>query len=406
MTPGPRASVRIRRRYLLVIVILALSYVNALGAAVAPVAVAVMAGCPVCVPRPLTKLRGPLLLMAALVLCFVMSALIYPSAVAASVLATLIACATLMLVSASTDGLALLRPLTVVAVLVSVVLLLWSAAVDPAELASKSPVARLVLGGLGAGRLLLVGAGIVHQNEAASIAALAACAATALYLTDRPRHGLDLPLAVVAAAVVVTSGSRGAMLASVAGLSSLVAIRFPASRLTIAALALAAGLVGLWIVGADSGLLGSADDATRLNTWTNTLHAVLASPFLGWGIGAFPYVYSHTAIGAFPPGAHNTFLDVWLEAGAAGLLALIAVVCAALIAAFRNPDPRLSAVTVALLVAWLVDAQFESTIVLSWSGIGDLAQPWLDWHELVSPIPFVLFGLAFSTPVTKDAPKV
>ena len=56
----------------------------------------------------------------------------------------------------------------------------------------------------------------------------------------------------------------------------------------------------------------------RSQLWSNAIEAIGDKPFLGYGLGASPYIVSSGNLGS-----HNTFLTIWLETGILGLVFLL-----------------------------------------------------------------------------------
>ena len=75
-------------------------------------------------------------------------------------------------------------------------------------------------------------------------------------------------------------------------------------------------------------LPGAATAASRVMLYQNTLDLITDFPFTGGGLAAFPGLYSQYILGIPSPFffySHNLFLDVALEQGPLGLLALVAI---------------------------------------------------------------------------------
>jgi tetratricopeptide (TPR) repeat protein len=120
-------------------------------------------------------------------------------------------------------------------------------------------------------------------------------------------------------------------------------------------LVLLATPVGVWLNGMDG---------DRISLWRNSLDLVSDYPFSGLGLASFEMPYSSYVfllhVGFQTYGAHNLLLDVWLEQGLLGLLALLWLLAAALWpnqSASYWRQPALASLAV-LLLHGLVDDVF------------------------------------------------
>lgn len=194
-----------------------------------------------------------------------------------------------------------------------------------------------------------------------------------------------LPLGLLSVAAVLTSGSRGALLAAGAGaLAGLLAAR---PRLVLPALLVgSAAVAGVAALGERGGVgtlarLASFDGSGRDVVWGNTLSVVAAHPWAGvgaYGVGwhlqppGLPCTLWVQADGSAPPCpapleslldtvgslwviAHNGPLQQLAETGPLGLLGLFALVGAALAGALRTREPLLLAVLAGLLAGSVLD---------------------------------------------------
>ncbi len=146
--------------------------------------------------------------------------------------------------------------------------------------------------------------------------------------------GLWLPAGVLLNAILV-SQSRGALLATAVATLLLCTLRWPRLRYALI-LSSAVGLL-YWLLGAESWLTDqqlalSAGDSfsRRVVIWQYSLALVKSAPLLGIGIGLYEEVFvaTYPALilphGHFiPPHAHNLALQIALDLGLPGLLALI-----------------------------------------------------------------------------------
>lgn len=152
------------------------------------------------------------------------------------------------------------------------------------------------------------------------------------------RLALGAALAAILAAAIFASSSRGAWLALAGGLGTWLAgglaLRAgragrrlgwaPAVLLPAIGLALAAAA---FLPGGIAGLAGSASGESRLELARSALQLIEEVPFTGGGLRSFPGLYSQyvriTPHFQFAY-SHNLYLDLALEQGAVGGLALLA----------------------------------------------------------------------------------
>jgi O-antigen ligase len=156
--------------------------------------------------------------------------------------------------------------------------------------------------------------------------------------------------AVVAGALVVLSGSRGALLATAAGIATV--LYFNMGRIGrvvyvgLAVAIVAVGIVELTDFGADAAemfrhrvlRLGVEDryDSGRTDVYARAWELGRESPLFGIGLAGFGVIGNHI----YP---HNLFLEVFCEGGLVGLLLLMLVLGPPLAAAVRRrpgPAPR------------------------------------------------------------------
>jgi O-antigen ligase len=114
---------------------------------------------------------------------------------------------------------------------------------------------------------------------------------------------------------------------------------------------------------------------TRLVIWLNTLEMIRQRPVLGWGVGAYTFVYpgiqSELAlrdeglapyVGLWTNAAHNEVLQTWSETGPVGLFLLVTLIAAALYALLSAERGRsygndlLRATVAAMILAWSLQA--------------------------------------------------
>ncbi len=136
--------------------------------------------------------------------------------------------------------------------------------------------------------------------------------------------------------VMLTRG-RGAILALAAGV--LITFLAAAGRVPSRALLVAGGLIAGAYVAADlswSGMLServvtllspSTASPERFLIWERSWQLLMSSPWLGIGLGMFPWLwapYRHPEDGSAGYFAHNDYLQIWTEAGLPGLLLFLA----------------------------------------------------------------------------------
>jgi O-antigen ligase len=165
----------------------------------------------------------------------------------------------------------------------------------------------------------------------------------------------------------------------------------------------AATLLGPWGIGGTVVRLltvGSGNDQARLPVWAASLHAIRQSLWTGRGIGSFPSAYVRMPGGdAFANGTHNTFLQVWLDFGLLGLVALCGLVGLVLWTCLRAPRREWATQAIAgIAVAWLLVSLVESTVIVSWR----TGHPWQGFQEAVAPLAFALWGLAAAVSGGRD----
>jgi tetratricopeptide (TPR) repeat protein len=186
-----------------------------------------------------------------------------------------------------------------------------------------------------------------HYHIAAMLLALLLPAS----LQARVRRGIG-PIAVLAAiaalGVVFMSGSRTAWLALLAVGLAAVVLRLRLRLSVVAGFAAIAGavLAVLAFSGAlatfTARLLNTYTLALRAETWSSALGIWLERPLTGWGPSSFAAVFRFNEdLPIYPdPGghAHNLVVQVLLEAGAVGLVALVIGVFGLAIGIWRHPN--------------------------------------------------------------------
>ncbi len=180
-------------------------------------------------------------------------------------------------------------------------------------------------------------------------------------ITGVPIAGrLTRPAALILAAAVLASGSRGALLALIAALAVMLLIRVPRARILIAVAVVALfalvagavfGLVPASITTAVLDVFGVSNidianptpldwaTAERLAHQLAGLNMFFAHPLLGVGIGNYPAVYAHYKLaGPWDPPlghAHNYYINIAAEAGIVGFIAFMVALIAAFVIVAR-----------------------------------------------------------------------
>jgi O-antigen ligase len=182
---------------------------------------------------------------------------------------------------------------------------------------------------------------ISHPNSVATFVEGPVFVAAALALTAKRRGwrvvgGTGVGLMVLA---LVLSGSRGAWLAVATTTALWVCLHWrPARVIAIAAGVLASGLTVYVITRGDIAALGDVPAAgpllsalflrpDRLEVYRNGVYLIQDFPLTGIGLGRqFGMVYSKYALlieHLFLTYSHNLYLEVWLEQGLLGMVALL-----------------------------------------------------------------------------------
>ena len=175
---------------------------------------------------------------------------------------------------------------------------------------------------------------------------------------------------------ILLSGSRGAMLAMVAGLCVLAAMLRPRLRAAATVSGFAVLAMGLFYISPAGQRLRArahwiGEDRTggaRPLLWRDSLRMAAAKPFTGFGldtfVAEFPRYQSEDLARAYPDfyheSPHNIFLDALTAEGVPGLLLLAGVTVAGMAGGWRArvQDPPLAIALLPALVASLVAHQF------------------------------------------------
>lgn len=260
--------------------------------------------------------------------------------------------------------------------------------------------------------------GYLHPNQAGGLLAMLApfglAASLQAWRTRRwPLFGLAAgSLGVTLIGLLMTS-SRGAWLALAVGLglwalwivceAAAPRAGVPARRLFLAALVVLGvagiGLIAVYpggLVGVADRLPGLASGTSRWELAVNTFHLSSDFSFTGGGLRAFEGLYSRYAMVIQVPQftyAHDFYLDVFLEQGMLGGLALLALLAGSLVRlAWAGPDAAgwrwaTAASLVAVMAHGLVDdalyGNAGTPLLFVWAGMAAattrevrLAWPW------------------------------
>ncbi|MEA2583708.1 MAG: hypothetical protein QOF33_1793 [Thermomicrobiales bacterium] len=236
-----------------------------------------------------------------------------------------------------------------------------------------------------------------HPNNLALYLERVGLFAAALVLVDRRWRRVVIPIALLVAAGLAATLSRGAMLAVIAGGALLLGMTRPARGWRWLGLA-AVLVVLLFAATAGDRLFSTGTSGTtssRELIWRASLQMVRDHPVFGVGLDQFLYQYAPRYVDPagwperYTSHPHNLILDVWLRLGLAGLVLLAGVVyiCIRDIrrlrgAAERSDQRRLAVAGAALLVGGathgLVDNAFflPDLAVLTWIAVA-----------LIEPVP-------------------
>ena len=324
------------------------------------------------------------LLLGAFVLTGILSAAIHPSPIVALFLLSLAAGFLLTLALSSLPSRVTVPAMLVAGTITALVTLAWVVVVSPNELLHKSPVLAALHWTPSVARTVSLMPSL-SSNLPGMLAAISGAGWTAFALSARrrSRRAAGIVLAIASLAVVMTSGSRSGMLAFAAGTVAVLLLRRP-TRTALAAVVVLGALVAASIV-------VTWDRFERARIWSGTVRALVESPIVGRGIGSFPVAYVPGSGPPDPVGAHNTLLQIAIDLGLLGVVAFLALVVYAGSAVLRNAREHPEALVLAGAgIAWLSLSLVESTVIAT----SRQQEPWFGWHELVTPLPFALFGAA------------
>lgn len=248
----------------------------------------------------------------------------------------------------------------------------------------------------------------IHPNLAGSAMAwlLLPAVALALWSRDRRQQGLAAVAAALLALTLLLSQSRGAWLGAAVGLLAMPALRYRRWWIVVAALSAVAVVIALVIGPAQivAALFpaATAEEVTvntlpgRLELWTRALAILHDFGATGAGPGQFEQLvmvlyppFFTGLLGGFQH-AHNLFLQMAVDFGVLGLVALVALLIAlgaSMVAAtWRWPAPAAMGAPLAALAAGV----FGSLLALAVHGLVDAPMVAPRGYALI----FALFGIA------------
>jgi len=201
-------------------------------------------------------------------------------------------------------------------------------------------------------------ANVAASLMAISVPMLVAWGAHALYRNRKDKVALAAIVTALIVVVLFLSTSRGAWLGLALALtigllvflSRLIAnrSRFSPGLLLAILLLTVAVVAGVLIVvfsGGATALLGSVQSAPgasdRYSLYINTINLIRDFPITGSGLASFAGLYSQYILGIpffFLPNGHNLFLDVGLEQGPLGLIAVAIIFLGSFVLLVRGDD--------------------------------------------------------------------
>jgi O-antigen ligase len=237
-------------------------------------------------------------------------------------------------------------------------------------------------------------------NRLGSVAGMTLIAALGLTLTtaDRVRRTILACVIVIAAAALLLSFSRGAMLGVGVAVSLILALRSPRLGLAVGALLLAAGLaVGPFIISARLGFdTGSrpgqlaADDDERLAAWRAGIEMFATAPLTGHGYGSFAWIATEGGATGSLQTAHNEVIGLLAETGLPGAAAFVAIFAIVLVRTLRMGGRAVIALGAATVFAvatmFNVQSIYPQVTVVLWTSVA--------------------YGLVAMRPQARDVPEV
>ena len=243
-------------------------------------------------------------------------------------------------------------------------------------------VGRVIFDGLGGDRLS--GLGMYDPNDLAVLTVIVLVLALGMLLRERGRWQLIAVVAAVASLVVtLKTGSRGGTVALAVGMLFLLMAQKPGRFFALSTIVIVATPLA-WMFGPESFRVRTASflnigndytfntDAGRWIIWQRGLGYFLRRPLIGVGPGGYglregEYFASQGRTGAWLT-AHNTYLQVLVEIGIVGGIALVGMIVAAVrgsVPLWRRPPSTIPKQLYrpeifAALIAFLAGAVFLS----------------------------------------------
>lgn len=236
-----------------------------------------------------------------------------------------------------------------------------------------------------------------NPNDLAGVMTIGAVMAIGVWVVDKRRRFLSPALMVVStllpAAVVVRTGSRGGMVAFLAGVAVfLLPIGTSQKRLR---------LIGFSALVVLAAMVQLATNPVALDRWTNTfeegemagrdtiyataLEMISERPLLGWHPVTFQHELGAREGGLRERDAHNLFLHLLLEVGIVGTIPFLIGMMACLVSAWGARAGPLGLSPLALLVA---------VLTINMSGT------WLAMKQL-----WIIFGFALASGWSRRRPN-
>lgn len=211
---------------------------------------------------------------------------------------------------------------------------------------------------LTAWRELRVNGLVFNPNPFGMFMAITAILCAGLLRSQPQRTVLVLWALLVAALLCVwVSGSRGAILTTVAGF----AVLFPPNNRKRLFFYLGCGVlmasVYLYVTLRTPSLYGGSD-SERMQAFAFSLQKIRMAPWLGWGIGA----YEHFPDRVGPNAPHNMWLDLVVSSGLVALAGALLSVALLVVRLYRQSRPA-ARLALAVFVAALVAGTLEYSIL-------------------------------------------
>ncbi len=100
----------------------------------------------------------------------------------------------------------------------------------------------------------------------------------------------------------------------------------------------------------------------RVELWSQALAIIAQNPFLGTGLGAYPFIVSPQADYRTPIYAHNIYLDIFAELGLLGFMTFFGSFLIAIYIFLRNKDSLFSYFAIISIVIFSTHAIFDTPI--------------------------------------------